>query len=275
MSRFVYKDYFPINDPASLKEEKYKDLTETELKRWRNFIKISKSEYIADNLAKKQSDICPACNQKIMKSERVIHHLDYERLCKYSDYNRIFKPTPKQPNRKIRVPRCNECSETKTCIEKLVLLHNNCHFKIHIIEGRIKKPKSKKQAERVLKTDEEKLEYWKKSLNKNHKIIIQECVNMIRKSFPENEFSLKYYTKYIALKPKNSITFKIDSNNTIIRLKKGNLIEIQKLLELRKIETNSYYRKGELHSIAFKINLNQFNNNIEFLKILIKNSIET
>lgn len=256
MSRFIYKEFLPINDFASLKEEKFNNLTEVELKKWRNFIKISKSEYISEKLAEKQSEICPACNEKIVKSERVIHHLDYERFCKYSENNKIFKPTLKQPKRKISTPKCNECPETETCLNKLVLLHNNCHFKIHIIEGKIKKPKKKNGTKRVQKTQEEKLEYWKNSLTKNHKEIIQKSVNLIRELNPENEFYLKYYTRYISLKPSNSVTFKINDKNIVLKIKKGNLIEIKELLKNRGIESELYYKKGELNNIIFLININ-------------------
>lgn len=270
MSRFIYKEFLPINDFASLKEEKFNDITEVELKKWRNYIKISKSEFIADKLAKRQSDICPACNKKILKSERVIHHVDYERFCKYSENYRIFKPTIKQPKRKITTPKCDKCPETETCLEKIVLLHNNCHFKIHIIEGRIKRPKNKNGTKRVQKTQEEKLEYWKNTLTKNHKEIIQKSVNLIREFNPKKEFYLKYYTKYISLKPTNSVTFKISGNNIVLKIKKGNLIEIKELLKNRGIESNLYYKKEELNNVNFSISINQFNKNIDLIEIIFK-----
>tara|TARA_R110000764_G_scaffold137498_1_gene225424 strand:+ start:2407 stop:3240 length:834 start_codon:yes stop_codon:yes gene_type:complete len=270
MSRFKYKDFFPINDSASLKKGNFKNLTKNEVKRWWNFKSITKSEYILDKLAIKQNNICPACNEIIKKSGAVIHHLDYERLCKYLEYNRILKPTIKQPNRKIKTPKCNECPETETCLDKLVLLHNNCHFKIHIIEGRIKKPKKNSGTIGVHKTQEEKLEYWKNSLTKNHKEIIQKSVNLIRELNPENEFHLKYYTRYISLKPSNSVTFKTNGNDISLKIKTGNLIEIKELLKNRGIESELYYKKGKLNNIKFLINIDQFNKNIDLIEIMYK-----
>lgn len=272
MSRFIYKELLPINDSASLKEGKYKNLTKNEIKKWRNFKIITKSEYIFDKLAEEQNNICPACNEIIEKSEGVIHHLNYERLCKYLECFKVLKPTPKEPYRKIKVPKCSRCPETNICKEKVVLIHNKCHFKIHIIEGRIKRQKKENQTKRIQKTQKEKLEYWRNSLSKNHKEIIQKTVNLIRKINPEKEFQLKYYARYISLKPSNSVTFKTNGNETVIRLKKGNLSELYNLLNKRNIYSEKYYRKEKLHSIAFFIDLHQFNSNIEFIETILKHS---
>jgi hypothetical protein len=179
MSRFNYKELFPINDSASLKAGNFKGLTKNEIKKWRNFKNITKSEYILNQLAKEQNNICPACNKTIEKSDGVIHHLDYERLCKYLESYRLLKPTIKQPYRKLKTPKCSKCTETSICKEKVVLIHNKCHFQIHIIEGRIKRQKNDKEIQRIQKTQEEKLEYWKTSLTKNHKEIIQKSINLM------------------------------------------------------------------------------------------------
>jgi hypothetical protein len=274
MSRFIYKEFLPINDSASLKEGNYKDLTKNEIKKWRNFKYITKSEHIADELAKEQNNICPACKKIIKKSERVIHHLDYERLCKYLECFKVSKPTPKQPFLKIKTPKCSKCPETNICKKKIVLIHNNCHFKIHIFEGRIKKPKNESEIKRIQKTEEEKLEYWRTSLNKNHKEIIQKSINLIIKLNPENEFYLKYYSKYIGLKPSNSVTFKNSDNNILIKIKRGNLIEIKDLLSNRGIESNLYYKKGELNNINFLIEREQFNKNFDLIEIIFKHLTE-
>lgn len=270
MAHFNYRDFFPINDSASLKEGKYKDLTKNEIKKWRNFNNITKSDFIYDKLAEEQNNICPACYKIIGKSDGVIHHLDYERLCKYLECHKVLKPTPKQPYRKIKVPKCSKCTETNICEKKVVLIHNKCHFQIHIIEGRIKRPKNKNITKKNTKTEEEKLDFWKNSLTKNHKEIIQRTINLIRKTNPEKEFQLKYYSRYISLKPSNSVTFKTNENDTVIRLKKGNLIEIYNVLNERNIYSEKYYRKEKLHSIAFFIDLNQFNTNIELIENILK-----
>lgn len=274
MSRFIYKEFLPVNDSASLKEGKYKDLTKNEIKKWRNFKIITKSQYIFDKLAEEQNNICPACNEIIEKSEGVIHHLDYERLCKYLECFKVLKPTLKEPYRKIKTPKCSKCPETNICKEKVVLIHNKCHFKIHIIEGRIKRPKKENETKRIQKTQEEKLEYWRNSLTKNHKEIIQKSVNLIRELNPEKEFHLKYYTRYISLKPTNSVTFKISGNSITLKIKKGKLIKIKELLNNRGIESNLYYKKDELNNINFLMNLNEFNKNIDLLELIFKKHTE-
>jgi hypothetical protein len=274
MSRFIYKEFFPVNDSASLKEGKYKNLTKNEKKKWWNFKIITKSEYIFDKLAEEQNNICPACNEIIEKSEGVIHHLNYERLCKYLECFKVSKPTLKNPYRKIKAPKCSKCPETSICKEKVVLIHNKCHFKIHIIEGRIIRPKKENKTKRIQKTQEEKLEYWRNSLTKNHKEMIQKSVNLIRELNPKKEFNLKYYTRYISLKPINSVTFKISGNSITLKIKKGKLIKIKELLNNRGIESNLHYKKDELNNINFLMNLNVFNQNIDLLELIFKKHTE-
>lgn len=274
MSRFIYKEFLPINDSASLKEGKYKDLTKNEKKKWWNFKIITKSEYIFDKLADEQNNTCPACNEIIEKSEGVIHHLDYERLCKYLECFKVLKPTPKEPYRKIKAPKCSKCPETNICTEKIVLIHNKCHFKIHIIEGRITRPKKENKTKRIQKTQEEKLEYWRNSLTKNHKEIIQKSINLIRELNPKKEFNLKYYKRYISLKPTNSVTFKISGNCITLKIKKGKLIKIKELLNNRGIESNLCYKKDELNNINFLMNLYVFNQNIDLLELIFKKHTE-
>jgi hypothetical protein len=274
MSRFIYKELFPINDSDSLNKGNFKNLTKNEVKKWWNFKNITKSEYILDKLAEKQNNICPACKQIIQKSDAVIHHLDYERLCIYLEYNRVLNPTIKQPNRKLKTPKCNVCPETETCLNKIVLLHKYCHFKIHIIEGRINKPKKNSSTKGVRQTQEEKLEYWKKTLTKNHKEIIQKSVNLIRELNPEIKFYLKYYARYISLKPANSVTFKTNGNNILLKIKKGNLIKTNELLKNRGIESELCYKRGELNNINFSINIDQFNKNIDLIKMIFNQLTE-
>ena len=87
---------------------------------------------------------------------------------------------------------------------------------------------------------------------------------------PENEFHLKYYTRYISLKPSNSVTFKTNGNDISLKIKTGNLIEIKELLKNRGIESELYYKKGKLNNIKFLINIDQFNKNIDLIEIMYK-----
>lgn len=267
MSSINYKDLLPINDSKSLKEGKFKNLSIDETNKWRNFKNITKSEFIANQLANEQNNICPACNQIIESSEGVIHHLDYDRLCKYLECFRLPKPTTKQPNRKLKTPKCSKCPETDICKEKVVLIHNKCHFKIHIIEGRIKRPETKLK-------QEDKLEYWRNCLNKNHKEIIQKSINLFREINPQIEYSLKYYSRYIALKPLDILTFKNHNEYILIKIKRGNLFKMKDFLESRGIKSEFFYKKKELYSINFSINLEQFNENIELMKKIYKTTNE-
>lgn len=270
MSRFLYKELFPINDPSSLKKGVFKKLTKNEVKRWQNFKKITNSEYIFKQLANEQNNICPICNKLIEKSDSVIHHLDYERLCKYVEYNRILNSTPKQPNKKRKTPKCNECVETEICLNKVVVLHKNCHFRLHIIEGRIKREKNNSGIKGVRKTQEEKLEFWRNTLTKNHKEIIQRSINIIRDLNPEIEFYLKYNSRYISLKPNNSVVFKTNGNSVLLKVKSRKLTEIKELLKNRGIESELSYKGGELNNISFLINIDEFNKNIDLIKIMFE-----
>lgn len=270
MSHFTYKKFLPINDTATLKEGSYYKLTVDEIKKWRNFKIITKSEYIANELAEEQNHLCPVCNKKIESSDRVIHHLDYMRLCKYLECFKTLKPTTKNPFRKVKTPKCSKCPETNICKEKIVLIHNKCHYRIHIIEGRIKKTKRTNKVVGTKTDQEEKLIYWRNSLTKNHKEIIQKSINIIRKLNPEKKFSLKYYTTYISLKPSNSVTFKISGNSVILTIKKGNLLLIKELLKKQGLQYNLKHKKSKLNNINFLINLNKFNDNIDIIELIFK-----
>jgi len=57
------------------------------------------------------------------------------------NYRKQVSPTTKNPNREIKIPNCESCTNTNKCQEKLVLIHNVCHMILHKQEGRITKSK--------------------------------------------------------------------------------------------------------------------------------------
>jgi hypothetical protein len=266
--------FYPVNDTKELKETEFKNLTKNELKKWSNFKIIQKSDFIQNELRKKQNNICPVCNKVLENDKTVIHHLNYKQLCLSSERIYVNKPTNKSPHRKIPIPDCGNCVETSNCLKKIVLIHISCHIKIHASEGRIKRkinPEAEKKRNlRKIKNDN----YWKKELSKENKIIIQKSINIIRKHYPEYIFTFKYYSFYISIKPKNILVFRLKDQKLIVRIKNGNKIKINEELTKRGIVSKLCYKKKELFSITFYLTLNEFNNNLDYFKDIFIKTIE-
>ncbi len=131
-----YSDFFPINDPKGLSENEFSDLDETEKLRWSAFKIISKSRIISDILLEKQDGICPVCEKSLIEKKTVIHHIDYFNLCHYGEFFKEKRPTPKRPNRLIRIPKCDICADRQGCLDRVILIHQRCHISLHTREGR-------------------------------------------------------------------------------------------------------------------------------------------
>jgi hypothetical protein len=147
MARLNYTEFYPKNCPQELYEKKIKILKDSEQRRWNNFKnRISRSNFIKNNLKKRQLNICPICS-KYLNENIVVHHIDYDRLFDFESYQRQKSPTIKKPNREIKIPNCDNCPSTNKCLDKLVLIHNICHMILHKKEGRIngKTEKQKKK----------------------------------------------------------------------------------------------------------------------------------
>ena len=52
MSKTHFSEFFPVNDPQSLRQTKH--LNEEDRLRWRNFLNITRSEFIQEKLLKVQ-----------------------------------------------------------------------------------------------------------------------------------------------------------------------------------------------------------------------------
>ena len=50
-----------------------------------------------------QGGFCPICKKVIPISNAVIHHINYKQLCRYSNTNKLLKPTKSNPGRKITI----------------------------------------------------------------------------------------------------------------------------------------------------------------------------
>lgn len=126
-----YDRFYPINDIDSLKESTFKNLSQVDLRKWRNFTaSLPKTPFVKDHLFEKQRGICPICKLDIIKSDGVIHHIDYNMICTYDKV--VRKPDTKQ-----KIANCEKCSKTEDCFSKVVLLHKKCHMLLHYKEGRI------------------------------------------------------------------------------------------------------------------------------------------
>lgn len=270
MARLNYKPYFPKNDPHELFETKFKDFSETELKKWNNFKnRITKSEFIKGLLVKKQSNICPICSKSINGRSQVVHHTDYDQLCEYESYLTLSSPTNK--NRKIKVPHCENCPTSNVCINKVILIHNVCHMILHKQEGRINKidkgiekisfPKKKRIQPTVPKR------YW---VDKSSQIIlniVDELLKFINKLSQNELFSVAYNKYYIELFPENIVYFKPENNQLKITISYGNFDKWLLKLEESNISSNIIKRKS--YRLTFSIDDNQFKKYKELIKEII------
>jgi len=273
MGRLNYKPYFPKNDPYQLFETEYKNLSNTELNKWKNFkTRITKSEFIKNSLANKQSRICPICSKIINEKNQVVHHIDYERLCEFETYLTISSPTGKNKNLKIQVPNCENCPTSDICLGKVVLIHSACHMILHKQEGRIKKinngikkipfPKKKKIHQSVPKN------YWINKSSTDILKIVDEILNFMNELSENEVFTVNYNKFYIELMPENIVYFKPENNYLKIIISYGNFDKW--LLKLKNNNINSEIKKRTSYRLSFIINYNQY----ELHKNLINNIIK-
>lgn len=270
MSRLNYKEYYPINDSAELQETTYSKLNDTEIKRWYNFKIITRSKFISDSLLENQSNICPICSKYLNKENKVIHHIDYERLCDFEDNYSKIVPTLKNPDRKLKIPKCDICPNRELCLSKVVLIHSRCHFILHKMEGRIISNERNRTEKNRLIVNEPSKDWMDKTTSENLKLV-NTIFNFINTISTKQQFKIKYNQNHISIKPSSFIYFKPDDNNLKISLSLGDLNKWKKELENKRIPTK--LNKRQKPRLSFTIDSNDFKKHNELFRKIISDAI--
>lgn len=136
--RIRLRDYLPANDVKSLAAGAFASLNEDEAKRWGIFKSaMTKTSWMKTYLKRKQVDLCPVCDEKLDIKDAVIHHLDYMQLCLYNYTLKHPQYSNQRPYQYRRIANCEKCRDVSNCVSKLALLHQKCHYYLHLVEGRI------------------------------------------------------------------------------------------------------------------------------------------
>ena len=105
---------------------------------WRLFSsRICRNTFVLDYLSKKCNNTCSWCGKVFDDRPIVIHHMDYDnQCCDSSGLIEIPKPTPKRPNRTVRVPNCENCYNSNRdmflkCTNRLTVVHSVCNMIIN------------------------------------------------------------------------------------------------------------------------------------------------
>jgi len=270
MARLNYKEYYPINDSSELQETTYSNLNKHEFKRWNNFKIIMRSDVIIDSLLHSQSNICPVCSKYLNDENKVVHHIDYERLCDFEDTHHIISPTHKNPDRKLKAPKCDVCLSRRLCLNKVVLIHSSCHFILHKMEGRIKKHKTSRIEGNKLgvKLD---IEEWQNKTSSENLNLVDTIFNLINSISRKQQFKIRYNQKHISIKPSSFIYFKPNIDNLTISLSLGDLNKWRKELEHRNIQTK--LSKKQKPRLSFSIDLESFNEHNHLFNNILKDGI--
>lgn len=104
----------------------------------RNFTsRVRRNPFMRESVLKYQKYKCWFCNEEIYNKEQmVLHHLTYDWCCYTTETVKLHSPSVKRPSRVSKVPDCELCfKENKdrfcSCKDKLVAVHEGCHFLIH------------------------------------------------------------------------------------------------------------------------------------------------
>ena len=88
----------------------------------------------------------------------IVHHRSYLNLCVlHKSKNTLLresKPTLKRPDKTIPVPNCEYCKnhyydDFSDCMDKLVILHDDCHTKLHFCEQKLTSNKPVKYIKKI------------------------------------------------------------------------------------------------------------------------------
>lgn len=86
--------------------------------------KLCRNKFMRDQLLEREKYICPVCGKKILKSKAVIHHRNYDNICKYNKSEK-------------NIPCCKECSINNPeyfneCEKGIICVHPYCNYIINI-----------------------------------------------------------------------------------------------------------------------------------------------
>lgn len=109
---------------------------------------LQASPYIKEYIARRQNRICVFCGKPLFENMNynIVHHRDYLNYCSFhnsiDDLIREPKPTYLKPNRTVPIPNCEYCkrhneNDFKDCTERLMILHDECHTKLHFNEQQL------------------------------------------------------------------------------------------------------------------------------------------
>ena len=76
--------------------------------------------------------VCVLGVESLSERETCIHHIDYFHQCKTSAFIEVPSPTEKRPDRKYKVPHCEDCKNTtplafEECVRRVVAVHKLCN----------------------------------------------------------------------------------------------------------------------------------------------------
>lgn len=109
---------------------------------------MQSSSYVKRFLSSRQEGKCIYCGKKLYDDDyyNIVHHRSYLNLCvlhpSISSLLREAKPTYLKPNKTIPVPNCEYCKwhfekDFYDCMDKLVILHDDCHTLLHFEEQKL------------------------------------------------------------------------------------------------------------------------------------------
>lgn len=204
-SNSIYEKFIPINDSKALKVSRYADATESTLKRWGIFKnKVCRTPFMKKKLLVEQGNACPICRKPINASEGIVHHVDYDHLCVYD--HTVILPAGKN-GESIRVANCANCNVVGECSKRLVLLHGGCHFRVHLVEGRVRK-------ERESTKDRD---YWVGKTSKESMVLVDEVQRKISDLVGVN-IGLVFHELFIGVERYTSFAIKPMENSILISL---------------------------------------------------------
>ncbi len=139
------------------------------------------SSFVKNYLSRRQEGKCLYCGRDLYENDyyNIVHHRSYLNLCVLHSSKKSLiresKPTYKKPNRTIPVPNCEYCKwhneeDFEECMQNLVILHDDCHTKLHFNEQKFTNNKPvkyvKKEKEIISHNPEMKRKVTKKMLTK-------------------------------------------------------------------------------------------------------------
>ena len=104
--------------------------------KWKNFARrLTKNPFMKEYVFERVNGLCPWCGKPLRKRNLHgfhVHHIDYFHQCKTSAFIEVPSPTEKRPDRKYKVPHCEDCKNTtplacEECVRRVVAVHKLCN----------------------------------------------------------------------------------------------------------------------------------------------------